>query len=271
MRYVILRDDDTNAFTPASYIDQLYRPFVSRGLPVNLAVIPYIRSDLKTLDGRIEGFVKTRQSSDLTSAPIGHNHELVDLLRNTPGYHIVQHGCYHDPWEFDRRNRRDVVYRLNHGTELLVNAGFPFPRTFVAPHDKLSRISYKEVSARFRVISTGWFELRRLPFTWWPQFIWKKIRGVPHWECRNTILLSHPGCLLSYTHPLDSMLSNIKQAIEKQTLTVLVTHWWEYFRDGKPDEAFIKVLHQTADYLRSNEDIRVVSFDQLARGEVPLN
>ncbi len=37
-RYVILRDDDTNALTPIECLDQLYRPFLRLGLPVNLAV-----------------------------------------------------------------------------------------------------------------------------------------------------------------------------------------------------------------------------------------
>jgi hypothetical protein len=45
---------------------------------------------------------------------------------------------------------------------------------------------------------------------------------------------------------------------------VLVTHWWEYFRSGEPDEGFINVLHQTADYLASHPDICVTSFDALA-------
>ena len=37
MRYVILRDDDTNALTPIECLETLYRPFLDRGLPVNLA------------------------------------------------------------------------------------------------------------------------------------------------------------------------------------------------------------------------------------------
>ena len=35
MRYVILRDDDTNALTPVDCLERLYRPFLNRGLPVN--------------------------------------------------------------------------------------------------------------------------------------------------------------------------------------------------------------------------------------------
>jgi hypothetical protein len=49
-------------------------------------------------------------------------------------------------------------------------------------------------------------------------------------------------------------------------LTVLVTHWWEYYRNGQPDESFIAVLHELADYLAGQNDIKVISFAQLAAG-----
>jgi len=40
------------------------------------------------------------------------------------------------------------------------------------------------------------------------------------------------------------MLEEIKTSIASQHLTILVTHWWEFFRDQRPDEPFIRILHQ---------------------------
>src|SRR5581483_7450056 len=54
---VILRDDDTCALTPRACLERLYRPFLDRGLPVNLAVIPEVRTDVRTDDGAREGFL----------------------------------------------------------------------------------------------------------------------------------------------------------------------------------------------------------------------
>jgi hypothetical protein len=34
MHYVILRDDDTCAYTPPACLERLYRPFLERGMPV---------------------------------------------------------------------------------------------------------------------------------------------------------------------------------------------------------------------------------------------
>jgi hypothetical protein len=268
MRTVIIRDDDTNALTPVECLERLYRPFLARGLPVNLATIPEVRTDVRLPNGRLEGFLPQRPSSSLgATVPLAVNAELTAYLSANPGYCVVQHGCYHDHFEFDRSDRGEVIRRLELGARRLAEAGFSDVTSFVAPHDKLSRVAYEEVVRRFRVLSTGWFEWRRVPRAWWPLYVAKKFLGRKHWRVGQTRLLSHPGCLLSYTRPLDTMLETIKQAVESQKVTVLVTHWWEYFRNqGQPDEAFIAVLHQTAEWLAARSDIRVLSFDTLARG-----
>ena len=67
------------------------------------------------------------------------------------------------------------------------------------------------------------------------------------------------------------MLELIVQEVNNNQLTVLVTHWWEYFRDGAPDLEFIAFLHQTADYLVSHPSVKVISFDDLLSGKIPLN
>jgi hypothetical protein len=264
MRYVILRDDDTNALTPVDCLETLYRPFLACGLPVNLAVIPEVRLDARRPDGQREGFLRGEKGRPAATMPIGENEKLVSYLHANPGYHIAQHGCHHDCSEFDRRDRGEIIRRLEQGSRRLSEAGFRRAQTFVAPHDKLSPVSMQEVARRYRILSTGWFEWRRLPPAWWPRYALKKIRRRPHWRVGPALLLSHPGCLLSHQRPFDAMLDSIRRVIEKQQLTVLVTHWWEYFREGEPDEAFIKVLHHTAGYLATQRDLEVITFDDLA-------
>ncbi len=266
MHYVILRDDDTNAFTPVACLERLYRPFLERGLPVNLAVVPDVRTDAAGLDGRLEQFLFFKNGcADLTK-PIGDNEKLVHYLREQPGFHVVQHGYDHSFLEFDSANAGDIRDRLDQGTRLLTDAGFARPQTFVAPYDKFSAASLRESARQFRVISTGWFELERLPVFWWPKYALGKLAREPHWRIGQTLLLTHPGCLLSQQRPRASMLETVKQSVASRRLTVLVTHWWEYFPDGKPDEAFIGILHETAAWLADQPDVKVISFDDLASG-----
>ncbi|HEY2328954.1 MAG TPA: DUF2334 domain-containing protein [Verrucomicrobiae bacterium] len=271
MHYVILRDDDTNAFTPVECLERLYRPFLERGLPVNLALIPDVRTDAVRADGLPEKFLFAKNGSAELTRPIGDNERLVCYLHNSPGYHIVQHGYDHSFFEFDSISDSDVCDRLEQGTRLLLDAGFSRPQTFVAPYDKFSSVSLREAAKRFRIISTGWFELERLPVSWWPKYALRKIARSPHWQIGRTLLLTHPGCLLSCHRPYATMLDEVKKSVLSRQLTVLVTHWWEYFDGGKPDEPFIQVLHETADWLAREPEVKVVSFDDLAEGKVRVN
>jgi hypothetical protein len=238
---------------------------------VNLSVIPEVRTHLTRPDGQPEGFLMGRAGNGSETKPIGSNAKLVRYLQKNPGYHIVQHGCHHDYCEFGSGERREMAHRIERGTVRLLEAGFAKPQTFVAPHDKLSEASLLEVSKRFYVLSTGWFELRRLPMAWWPEYLRKKVLGTEHWQVGTTTLLSHPGCLLSCYRSYETMLEQVTAAIQRQRLTVLVTHWWEYFRNNQPDQAFIEILHQTANYIAAQPSVQAVSFDDLLTGKVPLN
>lgn len=271
MHYVVLRDDDTNALTPVNCLERLYRPFLKRGMPINLAVIPEVCTEVKLPNGQPEGFLLRRNGQLPTTMPIGANRELVQYLLSNSGYYLAQHGCHHHYFEFDSPDRTEVRRRLDHGARLLQEEGFPQPETFIAPYDKLSPVSFREVAARFRVLSTGWFELRRLPVFWWPQYLMRKLSGTSHWQVGHTRLLAHPGCLLSCYRDYDAILDRIKETVQSAQLTVLVTHWWEYFRNNEPDERFIDILHQTAAFLDNPAEIKVVSFGAVASGEVPLN
>jgi len=273
-RYVILRDDDTNALTPVECLERLYRPFLERQLPVTLAVIPNVRTDITYGENILEGFLLMRNGTKEKVLPIGSNKELVDYLRGHPGYRIAQHGYTHEfvhgDCEFEHNHRQDLAHRLDQGMKLLCEAGLS-PAGFVAPYDRFTRTSMAEVARRFDVISTAWFELGRLPYAWWPRYLWKKATRRAHWTNGRTVLLSHPRCYLSFRRPYSTMLDQIKQSIASRRLTVLVTHWWEFFHGNELDEAFIRVLHELAAYLAQQEDIRVVSFDEVARRVVPLN
>jgi hypothetical protein len=270
MRYVLLRDDDTNALTPVHCLERLYRPWLDRGLPVNLAVIPNVRTDAKTPDHQTEAFLFGDSGSE-RCVPIGDNSELVGYLLDNRGYHVVQHGYDHQLFEFDSADSDEICHRLDQGAELLRAARLPVPEAFVAPYDRFSRVSLFEAARRFPVVSTGWFEAARVPLCWWPRYFIKKISCEPHWRVGRTALLTHPGCLLSRFHHVSSILDSVLSAIQRQRLTVLVTHWWEYFPAGEPDEYFISILHETAELISRQPDVSVVSFADVSSGSIPLD
>jgi hypothetical protein len=270
MHYVILRDDDTNALTPAEYLERLYRPFLDRGFPVNLAVIPDVSTTIKLPGGATEEFLMGRTGFCPKTAPIRSNKSLVNYIKDNPGYRVVQHGCYHHYLEFECADRPEIRRRLQSGAKALQEAGFPPSKTFVAPYDRFSKQSLKEAAKMFPVISTGWYEWRRLPLAWRPRYLMKKMLFRQHWRAGGAALLTHPGCLLSCHRNYTTMLQSAKKHILRSHLSVLVTHWWEYFREQKPDEPFIQILHQVADFLDKTPEVTVVSFDAVAEGAVPV-
>src|SRR3954452_7242009 len=113
MRYVIIRDDDTNALTPPDYLERLYRPFLNQGLPVNLAVIPNVRTDVTYGQNILEGFLLTRETTTQKTLPIGSNQALVQYLVANPGLRIAQHGYNHEfvagDCEFEQHHRLDLA------------------------------------------------------------------------------------------------------------------------------------------------------------------
>jgi len=271
MHFVILRDDDTNALTPIDHLERLYRPFLARGLPVNLAVIPEVRLNSRRPDGEVEGFLPHLNYPIDGTRRMEESPALVAYLRSNPRYHLAQHGCYHDCFEFDQLDKTTAGELMARGTRRLREAGFKRPQAFVAPHDRLSRAGLGAAARQFEVVSTGWFELGRQPRAWLPQYAWKKARRAAHWQVGRTKLLSHPGCLLSRARAPESIMPAIRRQVEGQRLTVLVTHWWEYFDADIPIPRFIDVLHETADYLATTPGLRVISFADLAAGRAQLN
>ena len=252
-------------------LERLYRPLLDLGLPVNLAVIPNVRTDTKRAGGRPEGFLSVKNSDARLTIPVGENAKLVRYLLDNAGYHVAQHGCHHLRFEFDVKSAAVVSGWLEQGRRLFLEAGFQRPQTFVAPYDKFSRASLGETANQFRVISTGWFELRRLPYSWWPSYSLKRLLQRQHWRVGRAVLLAHPGCLLSRERPRAAIFDKVKECVLRRRLTVLVTHWWEYFTGGQPDEPFIEVLHETGNWLAKQPDVKVISFDDVAQGTVPLN
>ena len=267
MKAVIIRDDDTNALTSPGVLERLYRPFLDRGMPICLATIPEVRLDTRGPDGKLEGFLMGDEAGQPAARAIGEDPRLCSYLLSEPGYAIVQHGLRHEYvdgfYEFDRNDGVDVGMRLDDGSRILKAAGLHPISAFVAPQDRMSRLAMQEVMQRFRVISTGYYDLRKLPRSLWPGYLLaKKARKQAHFRSLRNTFLTHPGCILSHRRPLEGMLDSLIDQVRQRSLTVIVSHHWEYFRDGQPNEPFIEVLHGLAEYLAASAEVKVIKLDE---------
>lgn len=263
MQYVILRDDDTNALTPVDCLETLFRPFLDRGLPVTLSIIPHVKTTVIRPDGKLEAFLMARKSDTPETLPIGSCPQLIQYILDNPGYHVAQHGYHHEVEEFASPDGEELARRLDAGIRDFIQAGLPRARAFVAPQDKLSKAALIQLKARFPIISSSWFELSQIPLSWWPYYAVKKALRQEHWRVGKTQLLTRPVQQISYLQPYDTILECVRQQVRAHSLLILLTHWWEFFRDGRRDERLISVLHQVADFLSTDPNVRVISFDDL--------
>jgi hypothetical protein len=263
--FVVLRDDDTNGTTPVDQLERLYRPFLDRGMPVQLAVIPEVFGDARGIEGELEAFLSGPRRGTRGPIPLAENQELVRYLRDEPGYRVAQHGLHHDSVdgrpEFARGTVAECHRRIDRGLALLREAGLPTPTSFVAPQDQISRAAVRAILERFAVLSTGYYDLSRIPRRHAARYLWqKKVRKQRHFLLGGRTLLTHPGCILSYRRPVATMLRDLEDQFRRHPLTVVVSHHWEYFAGGEANQPMIDVLHALAERL-ARPDVRVIDFD----------
>jgi Uncharacterized protein conserved in bacteria (DUF2334) len=271
MKYVILRDDDVNATTPISSIEPLYRPFLDRGLPVHLAIIPAVQMNILRLDGRRERFLYGPEVGRDVEKPIEDNPQLLEYIRYNSHYTPIVHGFNHSfvngTFEFNCDNPKDVGLRLDQSLCLFGAAALGRPETFVAPQDQFSKAALVEILKRFRVFSTQYLNRHRLPYRYWPTyFCGKQLKSHRHLRLGASTILTHPGCLLSGAKSPVGMLENIQQSLRDGDVTVIVSHHWEYFfPNGTMNAALVEVLHAFADYLATAPDVRVIRMSEAHR------
>jgi hypothetical protein len=271
MKYVIFRDDDTNATTPIECLEKAYRPWLERGLSVNLSVIPNVSTRTLLPNGQPEYYLFANHNKGKEELSIGSNPKLVSYLLQNKGYYLAQHGYRHDRFEFDSTNRQDIAARLDKGTQAFIESGLGKPETFVAPYDRLSKVSFEEAVKRFSIISTSWFEHGRLPFLWWPKYLYnKKILRKPHWKIHETLLLSHGPYFLSSKRSFKMILEQVEKELSSQTLTIFISHWWEYFQPEPVGSIQMDIIHRLADYFANRSDVKVVTFGDLLNQSIPL-
>ncbi len=274
MRTVLIRDDDVNATTPPERIERLYRPFLARGFPVNLSVIPEVRTDTRLSDGRLEGFLHGPRAGKPGTLPIGENPALVGYLRGEPGYCLAQHGLHHDfpggRFEFDGRDAADLEARITRGLARFDEAGLDRPCAFVAPQDRMSRAAMDLVARRFPVVSGSWYDVRRVPRRWWPSYLLqKKVLRREAFRLGGALFLSHPGCRFRPDRDPEAARRQVLDHVASHDVTVVVLHHWEFFPGDREDPARVRALHALAEDLAATPGQRVVAFTDLAGHDLP--
>jgi len=275
--YVCIRDDDVNAFTPPRMLHEAYRPLLRAGLPLNVAVVPAVETDVP-IDAvesnyfRQEGLRQTPiVPADARGRPGRHpmtdNVEMIRFVADHPGIEIAQHGYDHafvggEP-EFCATGKADLAERLDRGRQVLADCFGAPPAFFVPPWDRVSQEGMALVRERFKGISlknghTGCFpRLTRLRLRlkpWTGPFLW----------LGRFLVLEHPGYVVTRFHVPAYMEEKTAALVAEETVVVLVVHHWEFFYDwDEPNEPFLHAWPGILQGLIDNPDVRIMSFSGL--------
>lgn len=282
MTLVLLRDDDASGYTRPEHLAAVYGPALDAGLPVTLAVVPFVRGDLPLAPDNLfrtrfglthEPLVPPGRRGDPRPTPVGDNRALRDFVAAT-GCRVALHGYAHaridGHREMEVRDRALLGRWLDEGRAALASAFGALPELFVAPWDRLGPAGLAEVRRRFRGLSTGSISWRDLPPTWWPAYVEKRLRRRAFLRHGDFLAVEHPGCLLSVHRPVEEAAERVLAAVRGQPFVVLVNHHWEFFEDwGAPRVALLAAWHTALGRLLADPEVRFVDFPELARALAP--
>lgn len=274
---ILVRDDDISAFTQPEILQRVHEPLLKRNLPLNLAVIPQVRTDIRggaleriyfSQEGlEFEPFIPPLKRGLGESYGLKYNLALCTFLRQAPNIEVLQHGFAHT-WEggnaeFLHKNKNLLQQWLNKGKALITEALEKEIQFFVPPWDVISQ----EAAGFIRKSHLG-ISLKEPPRFFLP--LWRRF-NIKHsrissrflWSGR-LLLLGHPGYIISRFNSAEYMYAKIKELLNKEDIIVLVVHHWEFFFDwAEEDSKFLLCWHKILEELISNPDIEFLTFTQL--------
>ena len=247
VKYVLIRDDDVNFFTSPDMLDKIYTEIFYIGIPVNLSIIPCVKSNIKIKNNpysklnelKYEPFIPSKYQSENLYFPVYANRQLSEFLENVKEHvEIIQHGFSHAPTEFSSLNALELERKIINGRKILKQAFNASPRFFSAPYDEYSPLFFSLLKKHFYGVTYGEFTLRnmlclrygtKIPLDMVPHYLNAVKRGAEFFISGNFLVLGHGGASINPFIEIDKFKREFKENFERQKILTLMHHHWEYF------------------------------------------
>ncbi|KZZ81181.1 hypothetical protein A3767_16415 [Oleiphilus sp. HI0133] len=189
--------------------------------------------------------------------------QLNAMHRNEFLHHGYEHSGQNGLCEFESRDTELLAHKLQHGREILRRCFNQAPKTFVAPQDKYSPEALRLIQSRFETFSLGWIDRSRLPHSIIPKYVVKKLLKRNSMRYGDTLLTEHPGC--HYSQYVSRELSDAKldAALNANPFTIIVTHHWEFFDQGKLIHSMWDAFKSRILALQADRNTQLITFSQL--------
>jgi hypothetical protein len=279
LKFIIIRDDDTNFFTPAGFIRQIYQTLLDNQLPFSLSVIPNVRADVYRRHNRIsddsanspeyEPFIAPSARGEKLNYSVADNKELIDLINQYPQIECLQHGYSHEYFadgttEFTSSDVHEINKKLEKGCHILQTAFKKRPKVLVPPWDTVSHTALSCIQLNYSGLYVAKYPHSILPVSYWPKFLTKKLYKRSFLMFRKLLILDHDGQFLTSGRTPETILSRVEELLDQNDIVQLVNHFWEFFPDWSHGHAYLlRMWKEVLEYLISRQDVRIVSFDEL--------
>jgi len=274
MKYILIRDDDLNYHTTIEELTGVYSYLFDNHIPINFATIPAVNTSAITSSsdfgaGTYEPFIPKEVAGVNREWAIDENGALIAYLRNIKNAEFLLHGYAHfgipPAYEFENDDKNVIMDKLAKGKEILQRAFGQIPSTFVAPQDKYSPAAFKIIKENFEIFSLGWIDKTRIGTKLKVKYNWMKLTKNNYIKEGGMAIFEHPGCLFSKFKSTEETMKQLDHYIEQHKITIIVTHHWEFYEEGRPNQKLIdafvskiKALHQSSKY-------QFITFSQLAK------
>ena len=283
MKAVLIRDDDVSFFTDIRNLKKVYdKSFFNKGLKVSLSIIPDVSSSL-SIKGTNNSFARNgylyepfipENRINTGSYLFSKNKKVAAWMRKNESIEACIHGYSHALSEFTSNDKQYIGTLLNKGEKIIASAVGKQKKlkTFVAPHERLSKTAWGVLSSRgfyifrniirplkdaFYTVPAGQYGLRHLQKQFFTGF-----NGIVRY--RNGIEM---GCMNPY---LFSCFWDPEQSFEhacakfdKTDLFIMTNHHWEFPMNKK-------LLYWWKEFLKYMTEHEIRSFSAAEAVELAL-
>ncbi|MEQ8676171.1 MAG: DUF2334 domain-containing protein [Aggregatilineales bacterium] len=258
---IFLRDDDTSFFTSPAQLERIYGTLWQAGIPVNLAVIPAPRSDVRVLhrDGQpYDPGIPPQFRGQSREFALWENAEICQFLNDKVKQGLVEiclHGYNHDYYEFEQESPKLIAQKLDTGKRELQQT-FPYARikTFIAPYDRISPTAFELITERGYNVPTNSTSLLGAGIID-VQNNQKQVMDA------GNKLYAGDEYFFSHHAPPIQCEELAMQRLDENDLLIVTNHYWTFFYDwnGEWDE-MLAGWDRFVDKLLSLPDARFSTF-----------
>jgi len=261
MKTIYIRDDDTSYFTPPEKLERLYSRLWAADIPINLAVVPFPRGDVRVLNRTgppYDPSIPPYYRGHRYSFPLDKNSDICNFLTEKVAQNLVevcQHGYTHAYHEFDNPKRTEVEQMAGLGQSILARALPEIEiKTFIAPYDRLSNTAFDYVVEQGFHICTNTRSLNGTAYEGSGAY-------TQHTLPTGRNLVVGDEYIFSHHHVPADCLKMALHALEENDVLVLTNHYWAFFYDWLPIwEDMLAAWDQFVDQLLALDDVQFKTF-----------